>query len=256
MSREGVAEHTAALSASFGEVSPERFRERMTFYQRQATLGSLASIIVHEYRNLLSSAYTRAQHAATCDDVATMRKALTVAVQQMEKMIGLAECLVEIARGREAPSQACSVAKLVEGAATATVRPFEKDKIELDVRVPEELRIQAQPLLFEQVILNLLLNARKAMREHGGKLSVTACGDGDAVVIDVHDGGVGMSPQRLENVINPFLATDPAAQPGDWVAVGLGLNACRTIAQRHGATVRAFANDGPGCTFQLRWPAA
>lgn len=244
------------MSTNVGEVLPDLRPERLVSYQRQAILGSLAGIIAHEYRNLLSPVFTRAQHAATCNDVALMRKALNVTVQQTQKLLDLTHQLLEIARGKELPLQPCCLAELVDGAVISTVRPFEKDRIELELCIPHELRIQAQPVLFEQVMLNLLLNARQAMKSRGGKLSVNARRDGDAVVIDVRDSGVGISAEVLDGIINPFLAADANGQPEVSDVIGLGLNACRTIAQQHGAAIRAFANDGLGCTFQLRWPAA
>jgi two-component system NtrC family sensor kinase len=244
------------MSANVGDVLPELLPERFVAYQRQAILGSLAGIIAHEYRNLLSPIFTRAQHAATCDDVALMRKALNVTVQQTQKLLDLTHQLLEIARGKELPLQPCCLAKLVDGAVISAVRPFDKDRIELELCVPRELRIQAQPVLFEQVMLNLLLNARQAMKSRGGKLLVNARRDDDVVIIDVRDSGVGISAAVLDQVINPFLAADANGQPEVSDVIGLGLNACRTIAQHHGAAIRAFANDDLGCTFQLRWPAA
>jgi signal transduction histidine kinase len=105
-------------------------------------------------------------------------------------------------------------------------------------------------------MLNLLLNARKAMKKRRGRLSISAQRNGEMVTISVCDRGVGMSREMLDDVVNPFLEADANAKPGDWGAVGLGLHACRTIAQFHGASLRATANDGPGVTFHIAWPAA
>jgi K+-sensing histidine kinase KdpD len=60
----------------------------------------------------------------------------------------------------------------------------------------------------------------------------------------------------LNDVLNPFLQAGEQEQPGASRAVGLGLLACRTIARQHGAQLSAQNNEGPGCTFCLRWPAA
>lgn len=244
------------MSVNVGEVSLERLEDRSLSYQRQAILGSLAAIIAHEYRNLLSPVFTRAQDAVARDDVDLMRRALAVTVRQTQKVLDLTEQLLEIGRGKELPMGACRLVELVEAAITSAVRPFEKDKIDLELCVADDLQVAARPVLFEQLMLNLLLNARSAMKPGGGRLSITGHRDGDMVVIDVRDSGVGMSPEMLSDVINPFLEADPTAQPGDWSAIGLGLHACRTIARQHGAKICALANDGPGCTFRLGWPAA
>lgn len=244
------------MSMRTGEASLERLRQELVVYQRQAMLGRLVAVITHEYNNLMTPVLARAQDAVARDDVAAMRKALTITARQTEKALRFTRQVLEFADGKGLPSETCPLAGLVDAAITATVRPFEKDGIELEVRVPDELRIRAQPLLFEQVLLNLLLNARTAMKGHRGKLTVSARREGDRVEIAVRDRGIGMSPEMLDEVINPFLAADADTHPGDWSSVGLGLNACRTIAQQHSATIRAEANEGPGCTFRIHWPAA
>ena len=249
-------ENEAIMSTHVSETPLEQFQRRMVFYQRQAALGSMLGTVVHEFNNLLSTALNRTEMAATSADATHRRKCLNVAIQHMQKMDRLAKIVAEVARGDETRAQACAVAELVNAAVVATARPLEKDQIELELRIAEDLQILAQPLLFEQVILNLVLNARKAMKGRSGKLSIVAARDGDTVVIDVRDSGTGIPADVLDDLINPFLASDANTQPGDWCAVGLGLNACRTIAQRHGASICASTNDGRGCTFRLRWPSA
>jgi len=244
------------MSADVGELSLEQLQQELVVYQRQTMLGTLAGIIAHEYNNLMTPVLARAQDAVSRDDVAAMRKALATTAQQTEKALQFTRQVLQLADGKEVPLAACRVAELVDAAITAAVRPFEKDGIELELRIPSELRIRAQPLLFQQVLLNLLLNARNAMKGRRGKLSVVASREGNLVEIAVCDRGVGMSSEMLNSVVNPFLEADANARPGDWSSVGLGLSACRTIVQQHGGTMRADANDGPGCTFRLRWPAA
>jgi signal transduction histidine kinase len=244
------------MSASTSEASLDPLQQGFIASQRQALLGSLSGIIAHEYNNLMTPVLARAQDAIARDDVPAMRKALEVTLTQTRQALEFTRQVLRVARGDELPVQACSVAELVEAAITAAVRPFERDGIELMLHVPADLKVRAQPLMFVQVLLNLLLNARVAMKDRRGKLSVSACREHDRIVINISDAGVGMSAEMLNDVINPFLQIQDQEHPGHWNSVGLGLLACRTIAQQHGATLAARNNDGPGCTFCLRWPAA
>jgi signal transduction histidine kinase len=243
------------MGVNAGEASLEQLRQELVVTQRQAVLGALTAIIAHEYNNLMTPVLARAQDAVARDDVAAMRKALATTTRQTEKALRFTRRLLELANGKASPPEACRVADLVDAAITSAVRPFEKDGIELELCVLGELRIRAQPLLFEQLLLNLLLNARTAMKGRRGKLTIGARDAGAMIEIAVCDRGVGMPPRMLDEVVNPFLAGQNA-RPGERSPVGLGLNACRTIAQQHGATIRAEPNDGPGCTFRIRWPAA
>jgi signal transduction histidine kinase len=198
----------------------------------------------------------RAQDAVKHDDIEAMRKALVTTVRQTEKALGFTRRLIELARGEELSLGTHAVRELVEDAVASAVRPFERDGIELELRVPDDLRIRVQRTLFVQLMLNLLLNARKAMKDRRGSLTIAARRDNDVVEIDVCDEGIGLSPEMLDGVMNPFLAAEAEAEPGAGGGIGLGLRACRLIARQHDATLRALANEGPGCTFRLNWPAA
>lgn len=244
------------MSANFGEVSLDRFQQEFLACQRQAILGSLSGIIAHEYNNLMTPVLVRALDAVERDDVEAMRKALTVTAQQTQRALDITRQVLEFARGKDLPLQACRVDELVDAAITSAVRPFEKDGIELELDISEDLYVRAQPLLFVQVLLNLLLNARNAMKDRRGRLSISADREDESIVITVSDSGVGMSLEMLDEVINPFLRADANGHMGDWSSIGLGLHACRTIAQLHAAKISARSNEGPGCTFRLDWPAA
>lgn len=223
--------------------------------QRQIILGQLAPIIVHEFNNLMTPVLARAQDAVDRQDVAAMRKALTVTARQTERAMKFARRVLELAGGDGEAPQACSVRELIDATVESAVRPFEKDGIELRVDAAADLRIVANPLLFVQLLLNLLLNARAAVEKRRGSITIRALQETDRVVISVSDTGVGISPDVLRDAITPFLAASPDSNPGDWRPIGLGLQACRQIAHRQGAVLRARANDGSGCTFEVSWPA-
>lgn len=244
------------MSTNVGEMPSQSLQGDLLADQRRAMLGSLTGIMAHEYNNLMTPVVARAQDAVSRDDVAAMRKALTTTLAQTEKALHFTRQIMELAQGREGSMESCRLTDLVDATITSAVRPFAKDGIELKLSVPDDLYVRAQPLLFEQALLNLLLNARAAMKGLCGGLSITAARRGDTVEIAVSDTGTGMSPETLDEVVNPFLAAPADTGPGDWTGIGLGLVACRLIAQQHGATITAHANDGPGCTFRLGWPAA
>lgn len=225
-------------------------------HQRQIILGRLAPIIVHEFNNLMTPVLARAQDALTRDDAVATRKALSVTVQQTDRAMRFARRVLELAGDDGPAAENRSLRELIEASIESMVRPLEKDGVELRVDVPDDPRIAARPLLFVQMMLNLLMNARAAMAGGRGRISISAARDGGVVIIDVGDTGVGMSPEMLRDVINPFLAADPDANAGDWRSVGLGLHVCRLVARQHGASIRALRNEDSGCTFKITWPAA
>jgi len=235
--------------------SSRKSQDELIDTQRHVLLGSVSAMIAHEFNNLMTPVLARAQDAVQRDDVPAMRKALDCTVRQTERAIEVTRRLLALAHGDDGPTRVCLLRDVVDDAVISLVRPFEKDGITFNVDVPGELRVMAQPVLLEQVLVNLLLNARNAA-QRGARIALRAARGADAVIIEVIDNGCGISRERIETQINPFLQANSREDPCARRDVGLGLNVCRLITQRHGATIEARANDDSGCTFRVSWPAA
>jgi signal transduction histidine kinase len=225
--------------------------------QRLAAMGSMMAMITHEFNNLLTPLMARAEAALMGEpDIAFMRKALERTLVQSQRALAVAQHLLDMAHDRPRPTQPCGVARAVREALDTMTRPFEKDGIDVRVAVAEDLQVCARQDLLCQVLMNLLLNARQAMKGIEGPLSISAAERDGHVEIEICDRGQGIPADVLNQVVNPFLAADPQSRPNDWQQVGLGLSVCRMIAHDFGATIQASANEGRGCTFRVRWPTS
>ncbi|MGE0478991.1 MAG: sensor histidine kinase [Phycisphaerae bacterium] len=237
----------------------QRVREleqELALLHRLALLGTMSAMAAHEWNNLATPVLARAEFALSGDDVAAARKALERTVINTKKSVAIAQHLLGLAKGDDRPIEACPLRASVDEAIEATSRPADKDRIDLRVDVAADVAVRANKLLLEQVLINLLLNARQAVQDVGGRITIAARREGEVVALEFRDTGRGIAEERLAGLFNPFLAARDDARPHHWHAVGLGLNVCRMIAQRHGATLHAAANNGQGCVFELRWPAA
>ena len=115
--------------------------------------------------------------------------------------------------------------------------------------------VQGLPGQLSQVVLNLLSNACRAGREGRPPRIRVRLGPGapGTTRLEVEDDGVGMSPETLARVFDPFFTTRPA---GDQRGVGLGLPVCHAIVTAHGGTIAAVSELGQGSTFTLELPVA
>ena len=243
------------MCANAADQPMETIEQELVACQRRALLGALTSIIAHEYNNLMTPVIARAQFSLSLDDHAAMTKALTVTLEQTEKALHFTRKVLELAAGNPTEIETCVLREIVDGAVASSVRPLDKDGIELVIDVPDDLQVQAQPLLLEQLLLNLLLNARTAMKEVRGRMKISAAREADNVHIQVRDQGVGFAEELLRESINPFLAADAQSMPTA-AGVGVGLYACRTIAHEHQARIWVENNPDVGCTFHVEWPSA
>ena len=113
---------------------------------------------------------------------------------------------------------------------------------------PETLELTADPDLMEQVMINLLLNAIRAVagrRKPGIRLAAALSPEGK-VIITVEDNGVGIVEEALENIFIPFFTTNKQGS-------GIGLSLSRQILRLHNATISAKSVTDQGATFTLRF---
>ncbi len=124
---------------------------------------------------------------------------------------------------------------------------------EIAVDVPPDLTALADPQQVGRVIVNLLHNAIKFTPE-GGRIGVRAAqGEGDEVMIEVWDTGVGIAPEDLPRIFERFYRADRARGGG---GTGLGLAIAKHIVEAHGGRIWAESEPGHGATFRFTLPAA
>lgn len=241
-----------------GQVDPlTKLQSEVVFYQRQAAVGAISAMLVHEINNLLQPVLMRAQDALERDDPAAMRKALEVADQQTRRAVESAQRLLALARDEEAPTSRCEISQLLQNAvAIVSARPFTKDRIEVTVAAAPGLHVEASPVLLEQLFVNLLDNARHALGRRGGHIRVQAQRSAGEVAVEIADDGVDADVGRIIQVIQPFVASDAAARPDDWAHAGLDLNVCRIVAQRLGGRLEARPNEPRGSRYRVLLPLA
>ena len=125
------------------------------------------------------------------------------------------------------------------------------NRIALDVRTDcPDVRVCADPEKLRQVLINLLSNAIK-YTDKGGRVSVRCTADGEHVLIDVIDTGVGIPANRLEAIFEPFVQVE-RAYAGQRQGTGLGLSISRDLARGMGGELTVRSELGKGSTFTIR----
>lgn len=118
--------------------------------------------------------------------------------------------------------------------------------------VPDALWVHVDPVRFEQMLVNLLTNAAK-YTERGGVIEVRAEREGTGLAISVRDNGIGIQPEMIERVFEPFQQVPTKRASG----LGIGLSIVRKLAEMHGGSITAqSAGLGTGSTFTLHLPSS
>jgi PAS domain S-box-containing protein len=125
-------------------------------------------------------------------------------------------------------------------------RHFVTMRTELGADLPA---VHANRVQLQQVLMNLMVNGIEAMEEAGGELVIRTGQANGQVEVSVTDAGVGIPPDRMEQIFNSFTTTKAAG-------TGMGLAISRTIVESHEGRLWAEANAGRGATFSFALPAA
>ena len=127
----------------------------------------------------------------------------------------------------------------------------------LEVKVSGSPRARVEPAQIQQVLINLLINARQAMPQ-GGLVRLRAGADatGRRIEISVSDTGVGIAPADLRRIFEPFYSTKKEPDAAGQGGTGLGLAVCRDIVAAHHGRLRAESRPGQGSTFTIILPAS
>lgn len=262
---EALLEHFGQLEAQLLQV-----RQSLAHSHRLATLGTIATVIAHEYNNILTPVASYAQFAlAHDDDVALMKKALEKAMNGAERAAGISASLLGFAK-QEDQNHAAHLPTIVREATNCLARDPKKDRVQLSVQVPEVI-VAISSLNLQQVLINLMLNARKAMQANGGgQLIVSAKSVGHLVQIDVADTGPGIPPEIRDRLFEPFVtrslagsaasapstAACPGTAGGAGGGTGLGLSICRDLIQAAGGQIAFETETGKGTIFHITLPMA
>jgi signal transduction histidine kinase/ActR/RegA family two-component response regulator len=237
-----------------------RLREQVHRMQRMDAVGRLAGGIAHDFNNLLTVILSHAELATRrLDDPERVRDGLDGIRSAAASAAVMTRQLLMFARGESVARAVIDVGQAVRASEHLIRRLIEED-LDVVLEVPAELgraRISAAQL--EQVLVNLVVNARDAM-DRGGTVTVRGrravhdggaldAPPGDYIVIEVVDDGPGMAADVALRVFEPFFTTKPAGQ-----GTGLGLSTVYGIVKSVGGEVELESAVGAGTTVRVWLP--
>jgi signal transduction histidine kinase len=223
--------------------------------EKLATIGTLAAGVAHEVGTPLGIISGRAEQllARVPNDETgeTARKGITSILSQVDKVSTTIRQLLDFARIRPIDAQPVTPTQALQSAAALLEHHFRQAKVTLHVDAsPAIPPVVADPGQLEQVLVNLLMNACDACAA-GGQVWVSATERGDRVALEVCDDGVGIPPENLSSVLDPFFTTKKRGQ-----GTGLGLTIAADIIKNHGGTLEVESIVGEGTTIRVVLPRA
>lgn len=229
-------------------------QEKIQLTSRLTTMGEMASSLAHELNQPLTAitnysmgavAMVKAGHT----DLNTLLPALEKAASQAQRAGKIISRIRDFVKRSEPRRQPIQIDTVVENAISLAEIHARKRQIVIERQIPDNLPdVLADPILIEQVLLNLLKNGLESMDQSEiGNLVVSVNKHDDQIEVGVMDRGHGLTdPERL---FEPFFSTKTEG-------LGMGLNICRTIIESHHGRLWAANNPAGGTVFRFTLPCA
>jgi signal transduction histidine kinase len=247
-----MADHEIPLESQLEALQAELRQSR-----RMAALGELVSTTTHEFNNVLTTIINYAKLGLRHKDESSRDKALTKILAAAERADKITNGVLGLARNRGHEKAPTDLAKLIESSLVLLEREMQK------YRILVEVQFDAAPLAMvcgneiQQVLLNLLTNARQAM-PRGGRILIRVAPDSAANTVDltVRDSGSGIPPDALPRIFDRYFTTKSGPDASGKGGTGIGLAMCREIIESHQGKIRVESTLGVGTAFTLKLPVA
>ncbi|HVT29518.1 MAG TPA: ATP-binding protein [Lacipirellulaceae bacterium] len=225
--------------------------------RRMAALGELVSTTTHEFNNVLTTIINYAKLGLRHKDEASRDKALTKILAAAERAEKITNGVLGVARNRGNERTPTDLVKLIESSLVLLEREMQKYRILVETQFEG-----APPALvcgneIQQVLLNLLTNARQAM-PRGGRILIRVAADitNNTVDLTVRDSGAGIPPEILPRIFDRYFTTKQGPDNSGKGGTGVGLAMCREIIESHQGKIRVESTVGVGTAFTLKLPVA
>lgn len=235
--------------------------------QKLESLGALAGGIAHDFNNILTPLYGYTElvmqeldeKSQTYEDLGHVMKAAVRGKELVQQILAFSRQIEQERKPLLLHHIVNEVIKLLRASVSPTIEIVKESDSEVDAVI-------ADPVQMHQVIMNLCVNACHAMRESGGRLTLSVdlheVGEhniatlsdlkpGQYVRLRVIDTGTGMDEATRQRVFEPFFTTKPAGE-----GTGLGLSVSRQIVVGHKGTIKVDSRLGEGTVFTILLPLA
>ena len=229
-------------------------RQQLLQAQRLSSVGELASSVAHEFNNILTTIINFAKIGMKGQTQAAQTQAFEKIVRGGQRAAAIVNSMLGFARNNSATREKTDIISLVEEVLLLTEKDLSKHRVQVEKRFHGRPTATIVPGQIEQILVNLVLNARQAM-PNGGRLKVEVGENpaGDTVEVKIADTGTGIAPENLRQIFEPFFTTKTPDEYGRG-GTGLGLSVCRQIIEQHHGRIRVESVVGKGSTFTVKLP--
>ena len=235
------------------EAEKKALEQKAQLASRLSIVGEMASGIVHEINNPLTSVVGFAEMLAQKKDIPEdAREYARIINNEGQRLTNIASRLLNFTRYQKPETVYTAINELIETTLQLQTYEMTTGNIKITTKLDPHLpRTMADPGQLQQVFLNIMVNARRTMRatHGGGKFLIKTEALDDTIRISLADDGPGIPKENLKRIFDSFFTTRKARE-----GTGLGLSICQGIISRHDGKIYAKSTLGKGATFIIELP--
>ncbi len=221
----------------------------VSYSQRLAALGRLTSGVAHEVKNPLNAMMIHLELLKERLDTPPpeVQQSLEVIGSEIRRLDRVVQGFLRFMRPHELEFKPIEVATLLQSAVVLVEAEWQSQGIRFSIEVSPGLPpVEGDEELLRQVLLNLIQNACQAMPK-AGVVTVGARAEGQTLLVEVADEGVGIAPEEVERIFTLYYTTKPEG-------TGIGLSVVYRIVQMHDGSIDVRSQIGRGTTMTVRLP--
>jgi len=248
----GSAEELAALQQQV-----EMLEAKLAQAQRLTAVGELASTTTHEFNNVLMTIINYAKLGLRHKDAATREKSFNKILTASNRAAKITQCILGMARNRSAAHEPTNLVQLLDDTLLLLERELRKYRVTIERVIEPVPEVMADGNQIQQVLLNLLINARQAM-PNGGRIVVKLSPDAENKTVElmIRDNGCGIPQEKLPKIFDSFYSTKDGPDASGKGGTGLGLSMVRDVIEAHQGRIQVNSTVGKGTAFTIKLPAA
>jgi signal transduction histidine kinase len=233
----------------------EQLRQQLLRAQRLSSVGTLASSVAHEFNNILTTIinYAKLGLKPETDEQGRLH-ALEKILKGSQRAATIIASMLGFTRNQSTQREPADLVSIVEEALVLTEKDLSKHHVQVEKRFHGRPKAPVVRGQIEQILLNLIINARQAM-PRGGRLRIEVRENPAAHMAEIRiaDTGVGIPADQLRLIFEPFYTTKSPDEHGHGGS-GLGLSVCRQIIEQHQGRIRVESLPGKGSVFTIKLP--
>jgi len=254
-----TSSRTGGFSMQGGELSTGQqlsaLQEQLARAEKMAALGELVGTTTHEFNNVLMTILNYAKLGLRHKDEASRNKALEKILAAAQRAEKITNSVLGLARNRKQEFAPTHLGQILQESLILLEREMAKYRIAVRTEFAEVPAVRAIGNQIQQVLLNLMTNARQAMPS-GGELLLRLSHEPaeQMVVLTVRDSGAGIPREQLTKIFDRYYTTKNGPDASGKGGTGVGLSTCKNIVESHQGRLRVESTVGQGTAFTIRLP--